>query len=499
MHRATFRAHAAKEKLDPLRSLNKLVQVMLILVKCCPDTGATQTVVCEQIACQAGLAIFPPGIGMVSLTEDGLNIIGESNVCLGYEGLRHETAVLIASDLSGDSMLVAWNDLQPLEVMAGKIFSPLKTHLKTHHCTPIGPHPRSLLRLEISRDSNPNLYSPYVTAVPSCSHPTPPTTPQAGRCVWLVKHSQPDNNIIFTLNRSPSTPSPVFSNDDEEGFQLDAILPPILSPLARNPGRGQALLPLTHGLDLHEGYKYVMHSNITYRCLAYRKGKGSCQVGLCASLSLHGYTYNSKQYKKNSNLIPLTSLQNSSTEITSYISSCVHSYYSKYVGSTTILIARDGLKCQLVNNKISMDNYNSISRLKYILTNYRYTAPLHPDAESQYTTATSSQCDLLQVAAISAGLADDDESTTYSIDSPPISTPSSSPSPSSTPISSPNRHLLVPPTTYNMQKNKNGGAAGDTPTKSPCQDGNLTLHLYLTRIIGQLIIPSAVLRGELKQ
>ena len=54
---------------------------------------------------------------MVSLTGHGLNIIGESNVCLNYEGLHHETAVLIESDLSGDSMLVAWHDLQPLDVI----------------------------------------------------------------------------------------------------------------------------------------------------------------------------------------------------------------------------------------------------------------------------------------------------------------------------------------------------------------------------------------------
>ena len=83
-------------------------------MKCCPDTGATQTVV---IARQANLSIFPPRIGMVSLTGHSLNIIGESNVCLSYEGLRHETAVLIASDLNGNSMLVAWHDLQPLEVI----------------------------------------------------------------------------------------------------------------------------------------------------------------------------------------------------------------------------------------------------------------------------------------------------------------------------------------------------------------------------------------------
>ena len=55
---------------------------------------------------------------MVSLTGHGINIIGESNVCLSYKGLRHETAVSVASDLSGDSMLVAWHDLQPLEVIS---------------------------------------------------------------------------------------------------------------------------------------------------------------------------------------------------------------------------------------------------------------------------------------------------------------------------------------------------------------------------------------------
>ena len=69
--------------------------------------NSTQTVLWEQIVYQANLSIFPPRIGMISLTGHGLNIIGESNVCLSYEGLRHETAVLIASDLSGDACSVA--------------------------------------------------------------------------------------------------------------------------------------------------------------------------------------------------------------------------------------------------------------------------------------------------------------------------------------------------------------------------------------------------------
>lgn len=55
---------------------------------------------------------------MVSLTGHGLNIIGESNVCISYDGLRHKTAVLVASDLSGDSILVAWHDLKLTEVIS---------------------------------------------------------------------------------------------------------------------------------------------------------------------------------------------------------------------------------------------------------------------------------------------------------------------------------------------------------------------------------------------
>ena len=74
--------------------------------------------VCESVARQANLVIFPPRIGTVSLTGIGLNIIGESNVCLTFDGLHHETDILVASDLDGDSMLVSWHDLQPFEIIS---------------------------------------------------------------------------------------------------------------------------------------------------------------------------------------------------------------------------------------------------------------------------------------------------------------------------------------------------------------------------------------------
>ena len=54
---------------------------------------------------------------MVSLTGHGLNIIGKSNVCFTFDGLKHETAILVGSNLGGDSMLVAWHDLQLLEII----------------------------------------------------------------------------------------------------------------------------------------------------------------------------------------------------------------------------------------------------------------------------------------------------------------------------------------------------------------------------------------------
>ena len=55
---------------------------------------------------------------MVRLTGHGLNIVGESNVCFTFDGLRHKIAILVTSDLGRDGMLVAWHDLQPLEIMS---------------------------------------------------------------------------------------------------------------------------------------------------------------------------------------------------------------------------------------------------------------------------------------------------------------------------------------------------------------------------------------------
>ena len=383
----------------------------------------------------------------------------------------------------------------------GKMRPPHVIYLMIYLYTSTGPHPRSLLRPEINKDSNPRS-CPRNAPAASYSHPTPPTTPQPGRCVWLLTHLKSSPNLLIA-NRSPftthsreRTPSPVFSNDDDNEFQIGAILSPISSPSERNPDRNRVLLPLTHGLDLHEGYKHDMCPNSTSQFLPNRKRKDSCQGGLCASFSLLALMYDSKEYKKASVINIFTSLLNSSGEITPYNINCLHIYHGKYVGLILKITILDRPNYILANIKISNETYNMIRRCNYIAY-YRHTAPIHPAVETQHIPANPTQPDLLQVAAIAAGLADDDESTTYSIDSPQSSAPSSPASPSSTLISSPNRHLLVPPITFIMPKNRNRGAAGDTPTKSPRTDGKLTSNKYLTKLIRRLTAKNKVSYGQL--
>ena len=64
-------------------------------MKCCPDTGATQTVIHERIARQADLILNPPRIGMNRITGP-MDIVGEANVVLKFDGLKHTTFALIA-------------------------------------------------------------------------------------------------------------------------------------------------------------------------------------------------------------------------------------------------------------------------------------------------------------------------------------------------------------------------------------------------------------------
>ena len=52
-----------------------------------------------------------------------LCIIGKSNVCFTFDGEQHETAILVASELGGDRMLVAWHDLQPLEIISSNFLA----------------------------------------------------------------------------------------------------------------------------------------------------------------------------------------------------------------------------------------------------------------------------------------------------------------------------------------------------------------------------------------
>ena len=54
------------------------------MVTCCPDTGATQMVIHEDIARQAGLVIYPPGTKISTASGGGMNVVGEADICLQY-------------------------------------------------------------------------------------------------------------------------------------------------------------------------------------------------------------------------------------------------------------------------------------------------------------------------------------------------------------------------------------------------------------------------------
>ena len=87
------------------------------MVTCCPDTGATQTVIHQEIARQAGLTIDPPGTKISTASGGGMNVVGEADICLQYKRHRHCTTALICSDVRF-TILVAWHDLQSLHVIS---------------------------------------------------------------------------------------------------------------------------------------------------------------------------------------------------------------------------------------------------------------------------------------------------------------------------------------------------------------------------------------------
>ena len=87
------------------------------MVTCCPDTGATQTVIQEDIVRQAGLTIDPPGTKISTASGGGMNVVGEADICLQYKQHTHCTTALICSDVRF-TILVAWHDLQQLLVIS---------------------------------------------------------------------------------------------------------------------------------------------------------------------------------------------------------------------------------------------------------------------------------------------------------------------------------------------------------------------------------------------
>ena len=185
-----------------------------------------------------------------------------------------------------------------------------------------------------------------------------------------------------------------------------------------------------------------------------------------ASFSSKDLTYLTHWYKRGSNLLLYTSSNSIITETTSLLAIPISNFNRLYV-----VVRLFHLILTRYDNRRIIRNLGNRKRNNYdndtTCRPFNHSPSVGDDALYVPHPPTSARLDLLQVAALAAGIADNNDSTTYSVDSP-SPPPQSAPS---TPISSPNCQLLVPSTSRSMPKNKNKGAAGDTPTKSPRTGG----------------------------
>ena len=95
-----------------------------IYVKCCPDTGATKTVIHERIARQAGLVLKPPQIGMNSSTGP-MDIVGEAKVVLKFDGLKLRSWTCSTGPLDGLSPFRTRNQALQAQVLISRCLSPV--------------------------------------------------------------------------------------------------------------------------------------------------------------------------------------------------------------------------------------------------------------------------------------------------------------------------------------------------------------------------------------
>ena len=285
-----------------------------------------------------------------------------------------------------------------------------------------GPNPRSLLCPEINMDTVRPVSHPSTSHGPAVTTllPTPPVTPPPAR-------------------------SPVFSDTDDDSYELEDPLSPISSP---RPGPD----------DSYYSPEYV--PGIRPCCdlsLLHRKWKDSCCCSCSVSLSSWASQARSRQYIRHTNLVFSISWLSSLIKSGSIFSiKYPYSKYISYVSSPnrpiSIISTFDGNNREWAENGCGLGN-------NYIIMYCRSTPPV---------SGSTPGLDLLQAAATAAGIADDDACTTYSVDSPTQVAPQSPPS---APISEPNRRLISLSDTT-MPKNRNKGATGDTPTKSPRREGN---------------------------
>ena len=81
-----------------------------------PDTGASQSIVSDDMARAANLSIRPTVTELRNASNGVMSLVGEADTVMCKDKHSTESVVLVSPDLS-QSALISWQDLQSLRVI----------------------------------------------------------------------------------------------------------------------------------------------------------------------------------------------------------------------------------------------------------------------------------------------------------------------------------------------------------------------------------------------
>ena len=87
-----------------------------LLVRCMPDTGASQSIGSADVTRDANLSITPTSTELRNASNSVMRLVGEERVVLCNDKPSAVTTVLVSPELNHNA-LIGWQDLQRLRVI----------------------------------------------------------------------------------------------------------------------------------------------------------------------------------------------------------------------------------------------------------------------------------------------------------------------------------------------------------------------------------------------